>query len=193
MELTVLWEQGAWISARRCQTRVMEFNFTLNFGYSFNFSLDTRKKSTSTDFVKKKLSPSSVGRNARRKEAFLKQKAEASKKSEDTFKVETSIQEIDTFQCDHCDYQVNCEVLLRKHMDKEDKLIPQLDGLEDPSSKELDPCPLCKDQISVAVADMVLTDVAGVAVTVLPATCLNIKGGHGYKAICDDLVNMVFK
>ena len=51
-----------------------------------------------------------------------------------------NIRELETFQCDHCDYQVNCQVLLRKHMDKEHKLIPQLDGLEDSSSKELDPC-----------------------------------------------------
>ena len=51
-----------------------------------------------------------------------------------------NIRELETFQCDHCDYQVNGQVLLTKHMDKEHKLIPQLDGLEDSSSKELDPC-----------------------------------------------------
>ena len=31
----------------------------------------------------------------------------------------------ETFLCNHCDYQVKCQVLLRKHKDKEHKLIPQ--------------------------------------------------------------------
>ena len=59
-------------------------------------------------------------------------------------------------------------------MDKEHKLIPQLDGLKDSSSKGWTPALSAmtqrKCQILVAAADMVLTDVAGVAVTVLPAT-----------------------
>ena len=176
----------------------MEFNFTLNFGSSFNFSLDTRKKSTSTEIVKKELSPYSVRRNARRKEAFLKQKAEAFTKSKDTSNVETSIQELETFQCDHCDYQVNCQVLLRKHMDKEHKLIPQLDGLKDSSSKGLDPCPLCKDSEEVP-------DIGGCGRygshgcgcggcnCVTCHLVFNIKGAYGCKAICDELVKKVCK
>ena len=107
----------------------MEFNFTLNLGNSFNFSLDTRKKSKTTEFVKKKLSPSSVRRNTRRKEAFLKKKGETFNNSEGSSLVYSSTKEVETIQCDHCDYQVNCKVNMRKHMDKEHTVIPQLDGL----------------------------------------------------------------
>ena len=83
-------------------------------------------------------------RNAKRKEALLKKKSESSKKSEVTSKAENFTQEVEPFQCHHCDYQVSSIFLMRKHMDKEHTVIPQLDGLEDLSSKENVPCPLCK-------------------------------------------------
>ena len=51
------------------------FSFNLNLGPSFSFSLDTREKENTTNtMVKKKASPSSLRRNARRKEEFLKRK-----------------------------------------------------------------------------------------------------------------------
>ena len=96
----------------------MEFNFTLNLGNSFNFSLNTREKSKTTEFVKKKLSPSSVRRITRRKEAFLTKKGKTFKKSEDTSQVDNSTKEVETCQCDHRDYQVNCKVIMSKYMDK---------------------------------------------------------------------------
>ena len=49
--------------------------------------------------------------------------------------MDNSTKEVETFQCDHCDYQVNCKVIMSKHMDKEHTVIPQLDGLENLSSK----------------------------------------------------------
>ena len=107
------------------------FNFTLNLGSCFNFSLDTRKKATSPEIVKKKLSPSSLRRNAKRKEEFLKKKSELVSKSCDNSEVETSIQGSETFNFDKCDYQDNCKVSMIKHVDKEHKVIPQIDGLED--------------------------------------------------------------
>ena len=107
------------------------FNFTLNLGSCFNFSLDTRKKAASPEIVKKKLSPSSLRRNAKRKEEFMKKKYELVSKSCDNSEVETSIQGSKTFNCDKCDYQDNCKVSMIKHVDKEHKVIPQIDGLED--------------------------------------------------------------
>ena len=137
-------------------------------------------------------------RNARRKEAFLKKKAKSSKKSEDTSKVENSIQEVEPVQCHHCDYQVNCKVLMRKHMDKEHTVIPQLDGLEDLSSKEQVPCPLCKGSEEVPDFGSCRRWGAhgcgwGGGNCVTCHLVFNIKGAHGCKAICDDLVKTVGK
>ena len=72
----------------------MELNFTLNFGNSFNFSLDTRKKFKTTEFVKKKLSPSSVRRNTRRKESCLEKKGETFNSSEGSSLVDNSTKEV---------------------------------------------------------------------------------------------------
>ena len=66
------------------------FTFSLDIGSDFSFSLDTRVSSTSPEVVKKKLSPSAMRRNVRRKEAFLKRKSEALKKSDNNLEVETS-------------------------------------------------------------------------------------------------------
>ena len=59
------------------------FNLSLTIGSDFSFSLDTREKNTSTQVAwKKKLSPSTLRRNLKRKEEFLKKKHSESKKSE---------------------------------------------------------------------------------------------------------------
>ena len=48
-------------------------NFSVAIGPDFTFSLDTRRKEGST-VAKRKASPSTVKRNARRKEEYLKRK-----------------------------------------------------------------------------------------------------------------------
>ena len=53
------------------------FNFSLNMGSTISFSLEAKDKSLASDSpgkTKKKASPSTLGRNARHKEAFLKKK-----------------------------------------------------------------------------------------------------------------------
>ena len=49
------------------------FNFSLTIGPDFSFSLDTRRKATS-EGIEKKASPSTLRRNARRREKYLQQK-----------------------------------------------------------------------------------------------------------------------
>ena len=61
------------------------FNFSLNLGPSFKFALDTSVKSISAEMVRKKLSPSAVKRNARRKEDYLKKKSESLKSNGNNF------------------------------------------------------------------------------------------------------------
>ena len=75
-----------------CQTLASQgkaSSFALKIGESFSFSLDTREKSTHVEVVKKKMSPSAVRRNTKRKEEFLKKKAETLKKVDVNFEKET--------------------------------------------------------------------------------------------------------
>ena len=63
----------------------MAFSFSLSVGNDFSFSLDARDKKEATpvltaEVTKKKLSPSQVRRNAKRRKEFLKRKSETSDK-----------------------------------------------------------------------------------------------------------------
>ena len=60
-----------------CQTLAsqgMDFHFSLTINSTFSFSLDTRKTKGNSTLVKKRSSPSTQRRNARRREEFLKRK-----------------------------------------------------------------------------------------------------------------------
>ena len=52
----------------------MPFSFSLNVGTHFSFSVDTRGKEALPSPMKKKKTPSTLRRNARRREEFLKKK-----------------------------------------------------------------------------------------------------------------------
>ena len=90
-----------------CQTLAhqgLAFNFCLKIGSSFSFSLDARDKGLASDTPgktkKKKPSPSTLRRNARRKEAFLKKRQNPVPVSPEG-DVETQQGE-DAFKCDIC-------------------------------------------------------------------------------------------
>ena len=80
-------------------TKGKTFKFSLVLGSDFTFTLDTREEATTTKKeVRKKLSPSSVRRNARRKAEFLKRKnissdesPASSEKESDTSEKSTAI------------------------------------------------------------------------------------------------------
>ena len=58
-----------------CQTlavKSLTFSFTLTLGESFSFSVDTREKEALVSKAKKKKTPSTLRRNARRRAEFLK-------------------------------------------------------------------------------------------------------------------------
>ena len=104
------------------------FNFTVNIESSFSFSLDTRANPILPDVVKKKLSPSALRRNLRRREEFLKRKSEAATKSDTHLEAEKSSQ-VENFQCNQCDQCFRTENGLNIHIGKTHKdKIPQLDG-----------------------------------------------------------------
>ena len=86
------------------------FHFSLNMGPTFSFSLDTRGKAVNGP-VKKKESPSTQRRNARRREEFLTKKRQTPSTVNSTVEHATA----SSFPCDHCDYTNVSEKGLRQH------------------------------------------------------------------------------
>ena len=86
------------------------FNFSVAIGPDFTFSLDTRSKAASP-VSKKKASPSTLKRNARRREDYLKRKHNPSSVN--------SIEEVEVasnvLNCDLCDYKAGSEKGLKTH------------------------------------------------------------------------------
>ena len=88
------------------------FNFSLSIGSDFTFSLDTRSKASGSQ-RKKKPSPSTIRRNAKRRAEFMakKQQKPPSRISNDGEAVQTST----VFPCDQCDYLGASEKGLKQH------------------------------------------------------------------------------
>ena len=105
------------------------FNFSLTIGPDFSFSLDTRRKAASP-VIKKKASPSTLRRNARRREEYLQRKQNPSPVNS-TEEVETVA---DALSCDQCDYKPASEKGLRQH--KRMKHKPSQPALTCPASPE---------------------------------------------------------
>ena len=98
-----------------CQALVSQgqvFNFSLSIGSDFTFSLDTRSKASGSQW-KKKPSPSTIRRNAKRRAEFMakKQQMPPSRTSSDGEAVQTST----VFPCDQCDYLGASEKGLKQH------------------------------------------------------------------------------
>ena len=86
------------------------FNFSLTIGPDFSFSLDTRRKAASP-VIKKKASPSTLRRNARRREEYLQRKQNPSTVNPiDEVEVVSNV-----LSCDQCDYKAASEKGLRQH------------------------------------------------------------------------------
>ena len=95
-----------------------EFKFSLTIGSTFTFSLDTMEgKETLPPRTKK--SPSTLKRNSKRRQEFLKKKSESIRTG-----VESSqrpIEKNDEFQCDHCDVAFKTRNGLKIHVGKAHK------------------------------------------------------------------------
>ena len=64
---------------------------------------------------------------------------------------------VESVKCELCDFSADCKVSLGIHIQKEHSQIPQYDGLDDSSTKEMDPSPItCKEcaYTSTVVKDM---------------------------------------
>ena len=91
------------------------FSFTLKVGPSFAFSLDTRGNGTSS-FTKKRKSPSTRRRNARRRAEFLAKKRGPPEKSTPE-KVARPVKAKE-FKCDQCEKDFKSENGLKIHVGK---------------------------------------------------------------------------
>ena len=85
-------------------------------GPDFTFSMDTRSKAASP-VIKKKASPSTLRRNARRREEYLQRKQNPSPVNS-TEEVETVS---NALSCDQCDYKPASEKGLLQHKRKKHK------------------------------------------------------------------------
>ena len=86
------------------------FNFSLIIGSDFTFTLDTRRKEGSQN-TKKKASPSTLRRNAKRREEYLQQRHKPSTVNH-TDEVEVTS---NVLSCDQCDFKSVSEKGLRQH------------------------------------------------------------------------------
>ena len=101
------------------------FSFTLNVGPTFTFSLDTRGDGSST-LTRKRKSPSTQRRNARRRAEFLAKKHGPSPERESSSMETTPEKEADpgeekVFKCEQCENNFKSENGLKIHVGKTHK------------------------------------------------------------------------
>ena len=116
------------------------FSFALNVGSSFTFSLDTRGNGTSS-LTKKRKSPSTRRRNARRRAEFLAKKRGPPEKStpEKVFFLKKKTPEkvarpvkAKEFKCDQCEKDFKSENGLNIHIGKTHKKVDSESDLATP-------------------------------------------------------------
>ena len=106
----------------------LAFNFSLSIGSNFSFSLDTRGKGqalATQGKTKKKKTPSTLRRNARRRTEFLKKKLEDSPGNEDVSAKEAvkKVVECGSFKCEQCENVFKSENGLKIHAGKAHKKV----------------------------------------------------------------------
>ena len=131
------------------------FSFTLKVGSSFAFSLDTRENGSST-LSKKRKSPSTRRRNARRRAEFLAKKRgpPESECSAEKSTPEKSARPVKAkeFKCDQCDKDFKSENGLKIHVGKthnrvdSDLATPEVARNQLRSSESLSASPLLNTQ-----------------------------------------------
>ena len=87
------------------------FNFSLSIGSNFSFSLDTRSEARKKSLRTKKPSPSTLRRNARRRQEYLTKKQSPAAVNHIAEVAAVSV----TPLCDLCDYKATSEKGLKTH------------------------------------------------------------------------------
>ena len=98
------------------------FRFSLTIGSTFTFSLDSREGKETPLPSRKKKSPSTLRRNAKRREDFLKKKSTSESASATSLESnQKPTMQRQGFQCDACDFQSKSENGLKIHKGKSHK------------------------------------------------------------------------
>ena len=101
------------------------FQFSLTIGTTFAFTLDSRCKDPLVSATKKKASPSTIRRNAKRKEEFLKKKSKpADQEQEEIEAGKEPTSHGATLQCGQCEKIFKSEPGLKIHIGKAHKAPP---------------------------------------------------------------------
>ena len=112
------------------------FKFSLTIGSTFTFSLDSREGKETPPASRKKKSPSTLRRNAKRREDFLKKKPTSESASATGLE---SNQELvlqrQEFQCDECDFKSKSENGMKIHKGKSHKEVPTPEKLRKASTQ----------------------------------------------------------
>ena len=115
------------------------FNFSLSVGPDFTFSLDTGSKAVTSPVIKKKASPSTLRRNARRRVEFIAKKQQSSpswiSSGDETI--------AKALKCDQCEYTAASEKGLKQHVRMKHK---EPEKLRNPSSQSSLPVSPIRDQ-----------------------------------------------
>ena len=147
----------AFCQALTGQGKVVQFS--LNIGSSFSFTLDTRCKEIVDSTPKKKASPSTLKRNAKRRAEFLKRKSKPAQEQEKISVDKEPASQRETFQCDQCDNSFKTEAGLKIHTGKSHKL-PPAERVRDTSpapslsmspvkdNGRIVPCHMCGEEMS---------------------------------------------
>ena len=105
------------------------FNISIAIGTSFSFSLDTRNKDVVTSQVtKKKASPSTRRRNAKRRAEFLARKQQNSSPRTSSDPAATEL------KCDHCEYEAASVKGLKQHTRMKHKEV-EIERMRKPSDR----------------------------------------------------------
>ena len=110
-----------------------DFKFSLTIGSTFTFSLDSRE-GKETPPTRKKKSPSTLRRNAKRREDFLKKKPTS--ESASATGLESNQEQRQDFQCDECDFKSKSENGLKIHKGKSHKEVSTPEKLRKPSTQQ---------------------------------------------------------
>ena len=148
-----------------------EFTFSVTIGASFSFSLDTRRKIPEVKAVGKRSSPSTQRRNARRRQAFLKEKAHPPVSclvSPDGSNLSKEL------KCTQCDLPFKCEEELKIHI-ADKHIFPVLKTPE-------------KERSHPPISDLNLTPVLGEEreEPLSSVTCENCQGPFSADHQCDN-------
>ena len=109
------------------------FKFSITIDSTFTFSLDTREgKETFPTRIKKRSSPSTIRRNAKRREEYLKR---SPSEAATATGLETIQKQCNAFQCDHCDSTFKTENGLKIHKGRSHKEASSPEKIRKPSSQ----------------------------------------------------------